>query len=135
MDEYVERFVGAIQADVELVWEKRGGPHPWPTLEPRYRKIVRLMAEQYEARADDFYLPISEDMVTESLYFWKYDDEVRSTVVYDFVSSMYGDFVHGFIEQERRKRVMALMLQRFNGVESVLRHVYSFIPADPIYLG
>lgn len=134
MDKYVERFLDAIRADVDLVWEKRGGDNPWPKLEARYRKIVRLMADNCKLSADDFYLPISEDLVTESLYFWNYNDEIKTTIVYDFVSSMYGDFERGYFEYARRKKVMGLMLLRFNGLGGVLRHVYSFIPANPIYL-
>jgi len=126
---YVERFLAAIRMDADLVWEKRGGVRPWPKLEPRYRKIVQLMAEKYE-RQEEFYLSISDDLLTESLYFWQHNEEVRSTVVYDFVSSLYDDFVRGYEDYARRKAVLRLMLLRFNGLGGVLRHVYSYIPTD-----
>lgn len=126
MNPYVERFLAAIREDVALVWEKRGGDDPWPRLEPRYRKIVQLMADRHERR-EEFYLSMSDDLLTESLYFWRHDEEVRSTVVYDFVSSLYGDFVRGYEDYARRKEVLRLMLLRFNGLGGVLRLVYSFI--------
>jgi hypothetical protein len=130
MNRYVERFLAAIRMDADLVWEKRGGDRPWPKLEPRYRKIVQLMAEKYE-RQEEFYLSMSDDLLTESLYFWQHNEEVRSTVVYDFVSSLYDDFVKGYEDYVRRKEVLRLMLLRFNGLGGVLRHVYSYIPTDP----
>ena len=123
---YVERFLETIRADTDLVWEKRGGDRPWPKLEPRYRKIVQLMAEKYERR-EEFYLSMSDDLLTESLYFWQHNEELRSSIVYDFVSSLYGDFVEGYEDYKRRKEVLRLMLLRFNGLGGVLRLVYSFI--------
>ena len=133
MEIYVNRFVYAIRADAFLVWEKRGGDNPWPKLEPRYRKIALLMAEHYEAQKE-FYLPMSEDLISESLYFWKHNNEIKSSIIYDFVSSLYDDFVRGYVQYAQNRRVQTLMLQRFNGVECVLRHVYTFLPVEAVRL-
>lgn len=134
MEIYVDRFVQAIHADCFLVWEKRGGENPWPKLEPRYRKIVLLMAEHFEAQKD-FYLPMSEDIIRESLYFWKHGNmDIKSTIICDFVSSLYDDFERGHGQYVENRRVQTLMLLRFNGVEAVLRHVYSYLPVFSVYL-
>jgi len=133
MDIYVNRFVEAIHKDAFLVWEKRGGDNPWPKLEPRYRKIVLLMAQHYEAQKE-FYLPMSEDLISGSLYFWKHNNEIKSTIICDFVSSLYDDFVIGHHTYTQNRRVQTLMLQRFNGVEAVLRHVYSYLPVEAVHL-
>lgn len=127
MEIYSVRFLDAIKAEVTEVWEKRGGAHPWPNLEARYRQILVLMAEHYRDHKE-FELPINEDLIRECLYFYKYNNEMKWTIIYDFVSNLYGDFVQGYETYVRDQQVLSLMLRRFTGVEAVLRHVYSFIP-------
>ena len=77
---------------------------------------------------------MSEDLISESLYFWKHNNEMKSSIIYDFVSSLYDDFVRGYVQYTQNRRVQTLMLQRFNGVEAVLRHVYTFLPVEAVCL-